>query len=56
MIGTEETNIESIRNNAASTIGDKNKELKFISFSEDFIKLCFSENIQMGVYGVLNHK
>ena len=55
MIVTEETKNESIRNNAASMIGEKNKELKFISFAEIFIKLCSSENIQMSVNGVLNH-
>ena len=41
--------------NVDSVICDKNTELKFKSFSEECIKLCFSENGHMGVKGVLNH-
>ena len=41
---------------AASMICEKKKELKFKAFSEEWIKLCSSENIHMGVKGVLNHR
>ena len=49
MIGTEEENNEIMRMNAASMICDKIKGLKFKSVSEDFIRLCSSENRQTGV-------
>ena len=54
MIGTEKSNKESTRINAASTIGDKIKGLKSI-FSEECIKLCSYENRNNGVKGVVNN-
>ena len=56
MIGTEESNNETMRMNAYSIICDKNKEFKFKGFSEECFKMCSCENIQTGVKGELIHK
>ena len=55
IIGTEEANNENIIMNEALTVCEKNKNWNSF-FSEDYIKLCSSENIHIGVKVVLKHK
>ena len=49
IIGTGEYNNEIIRMNSASMIYDKNKEFRFSFFAEECIKLCYYDNIHIGV-------
>ena len=49
MIGTEESNNESMIINAGSIICDKNKQIKYNFFSEQCFKLCSYENGKTGV-------
>ena len=55
MIGTEESNNESMIINADYMICDKNQEFKFKRFSEECFKVCLFENSKTCVKGLLKH-
>ena len=56
MIGTAESDSESIRKNISSMICNKNKELKFKIFSKECTKLCSSGKGQIVGKGEVKHK